>query len=350
MKKKIYLHIGTFKTGTSSIQQYLKIHSGWLESQGYFVPQSGLVGHHDLPLSLIKEFTQFRAPWPAFDGTWEDIWGNVISQIERTSCSKIIISSENFCDIVNEHARVNSNKIADVLTQYFKPYDVVVIAYIRKLNSYVQSMYREAVKVGQLTRSMDEILKSYLAHKSIHIHPSIYLDFYSKIFGKKNIAVKLYSTDLFEEGDVVMDFLSLIGVTANGRPSTNKEQANVSLSANATQLKRIFNIFGAQGYEHNKNISNALIKLDQVLSGDGDAKLSKTDEANIKSERDYMLSNYNVDIGFVDDISNSRDKDLSETEAFIISLLSLSIKQNINILTKMNNIEKLLLDLGKLNK
>jgi hypothetical protein len=339
MHKTIFLHIGTFKTGTSSIQQYLHTHAEELEAQGYFVPRGQLIGHHDLPLSLIKRYTPFRAEWPSFSGDSESIWGGVLSQIETSRCEKIVISSENFCDLVNEHVRRQGEQLRNALKSYLQPYKIRVIVYLRKLDAYAQSMYGEVVKVSTKWASLDDMVRTYIKHDSIHVHPSRYLDFYADAFGKENVTVKLYSSETLRGGDVVMDFLRTIGVKVQEDIMDRKLQANVSLSEESVLLKRVFNLSGPSGYEMNKQISNLLISLDRINSQTVNA-LDEDAVRQLRTEAEYIRRNYGIDIKPSADFELSEAGKVSGTDGFLIALLGKLIKQNSNLISRINRIEK----------
>jgi hypothetical protein len=342
MKKTIYLHIGAFKTGTSSIQQYLFANFRAFEDAGFYVPKGKLIGHHELPISLVKEFTKFRASWPEFSGDRKAIWDDLIDQIEKTKCNKIIISSENFCDLVNEHARDYSEEMGKVIQSYFSPYQVKVIVYLRNIDAYTKSMYNESIKVSSNIFSYQEALNAYIKHKSIHVHPSIYLDYYANIFGKENIIVKKYSTDTLKNGDVVEDFLDTLDINLPAPNTKSKTKANLSLSDESVLLKRIYNIAGAQGHEHNKHISNFLISLEKILTENNNYSDITQIQELINVESKYLLENYNIDINTDSNYVIPSNQNVSLKDGFIMLLHALAIRQNNDIILKLNRIENCL--------
>jgi hypothetical protein len=339
VKKTIYLHIGTFKTGTASIQQYLFSNFRAFEDAGFFVPKGKLIGHHELPISLVKEFTKFRASWPEFSGDRKAIWDDLIAQIEKTKCNKIIISSENFCDIVNEHARDYSEEMGQVIKSYFSPYQVKVIVYLRNIDDYTKSMHNESIKVSSNTLSYPEVLNAYFKHRSIHVHPSIYLDYYAKIFGKENIIVKKYSKDTLKNDDVVDDFLGTLAINLPASSTKSKKKVNLSLSDESVLLKRIYNITGAHGHEHNKHISNFLISLEKILTENSNYSVSTQIQELINVESQYLSENYNIDINTNSNYVVDSNDNVSLNEGFIMLLNAIIIKQNNTIISKLNKLE-----------
>ena len=87
--KRIFLHIGLHKTGSTTIQAFLKKNQSILLEHGYFFPQTGLRneyygGHHNLAwllMNLEKADSNM--------GTWEELH----DEIEKTNFDCIILSS-----------------------------------------------------------------------------------------------------------------------------------------------------------------------------------------------------------------------------------------------------------------
>jgi hypothetical protein len=86
-KRVCYIHIGPHKTGTSSIQWFLKQNQAELLKHGYFVPDSGANhgAHHALARKLCGQELRNHQQ-PAF--------ANFIRALDETPSAAVIISSE----------------------------------------------------------------------------------------------------------------------------------------------------------------------------------------------------------------------------------------------------------------
>jgi hypothetical protein len=88
MTKRIcYIHIGPHKTGTTSIQWFLRENRAELLKHGYFVPESGNVhgGHHPLVRQLCgQEVPQHHRCAAA----------KFMEALASTLCEAVVISSE----------------------------------------------------------------------------------------------------------------------------------------------------------------------------------------------------------------------------------------------------------------
>jgi hypothetical protein len=86
-KRVCYIHVGPHKTGTSSIQWFLKDNRDELLKHGYFVPESGANhgAHHALARKLCGQDLRTHQQLAA---------ANFVRALDETPCKAVIISSE----------------------------------------------------------------------------------------------------------------------------------------------------------------------------------------------------------------------------------------------------------------
>jgi len=140
MERVCFLHIGTHKTATASMQIFLTSNEERLEQKGIFIPRSGRPwpgsgGHHNLAWELNGD--------PRFDpafGSWHDILTEIRSRDPATVC----LSSEDF-----EHLYRKPDSMHRI-RQELKAidYDVKVAVYLRPQADYLESLYVELLKNG----------------------------------------------------------------------------------------------------------------------------------------------------------------------------------------------------------
>ena len=117
-----FLHIGTHKTGTSSLQTLLQSNDQCLERNGIFVPKSGRAlphsGHHNLAWELMGD--------SRFDSAFGS-WRNFLDEVRSRNPPAICISSEEFeCLYRNPQAL---RRIGQDLNSI--GYQVSIIVYLR---------------------------------------------------------------------------------------------------------------------------------------------------------------------------------------------------------------------------
>ncbi len=139
MEGVCFLHIGTHKTGTSSLQTLLLSNQLSLERNGILVPRSGRAlphsGHHNLAWESMGN-SRFD---PAF-GAWREALGEIRSRNPPAVC----ISSEDF------EYLYRSPRSLGALRQMLNSigYEVTIVVYLRPQADYLESLYVELLKNG----------------------------------------------------------------------------------------------------------------------------------------------------------------------------------------------------------
>lgn len=336
MQKEIFIHIGFFKTGTTSIQKFLREQKLFLEQNDIFVPDQEIANHHLLPISLIVEKTSFRPiAWPKCPHEHNYYWNILKQQIKETQCSKVIISSESFCDFLHPNAISEQKFFANFIKEFFAEYRVKIVVYVRDIFPYLKSLYKELIKHGKCNYTYQDMLNSFTKEESFHAFPKKVLDFYSNIFGQEALIIKKYNRKLLKNEDVVSDFLSLFNININIK--RNEIQENLSLTDHSAYLKRIFNDLEFKDQNFNGYITSLLIYEDGI------AKKEKKEVSKSEAINDSALAlkkQYGVSI--LDEEVKTEDYSIDPKDKFIIQLLSLIIKQNRKTHADIEQIKKMI--------
>jgi hypothetical protein len=195
--KNIYLHIGLHKTGSTTLQSFLKLNQSLLKENGYLYPFSGLTnsGHHNLPWQLTQD-RRFRTK----HGTWDDLH----LEISSSSVDNIILSSEDF-------ESLNLNSIDDLKNQ-LQPYNTKVIVYLRRQDSLIQSVYIQQVKGGYKGTFSDFLrkAKNLKSKNSKRFCFDLHLNPWKERFTLENIIVRPLETKQLYRENLCYDFLKCI--------------------------------------------------------------------------------------------------------------------------------------------
>ncbi len=159
-RPKLFIHIGTPKTGTTSIQNFLASNQKSLYKNGFFFQKRGLfdnsyinflrlfyqkqmiLSHNDIE----KRIYRFIADDNFNDATrnidyYED---KIIKKIHREIFSKrgnIILSSESFFDHDISRFKEKISLLKKITEPFKEKYDIKIIVYFRKQDSYIESFY-----------------------------------------------------------------------------------------------------------------------------------------------------------------------------------------------------------------
>ncbi|MFN3291795.1 MAG: hypothetical protein ACK410_15560, partial [Acinetobacter sp.] len=157
----------------------------------------------------------------------ETIYKDLINEIERERPEVLLLSSEYFQTITPELVKTFMLKITK---------DIKIILYIRRQDLWLESNYSQMVK----TKHQNKItFKGFLA-KLINAkridnlyNYSNFLSRWQEAFPEAEIIPRIYDRKLFPEGNVILDFLSILGIDMP-EAREQKIEANPSLSVVST--------------------------------------------------------------------------------------------------------------------
>lgn len=206
MKKTVYIHIGTHKTGTTAIQKFSAQHAKELGELGVLYPnisrpskESINAGHHLLPWYLLGH------PVPdIYYGGYADkkemLFISLIAAIKSSKHGSIVISSEEF-------DRLNEEQIKR-LKSYFEEVDVKIIIYLRRKDSFLETMYQTNVVHGSESRPIHEAMKN----MGIPLDYFTFVRKWQDTFGVENVHIHFYCKNTLKSNDIVIDFYDRLGL------------------------------------------------------------------------------------------------------------------------------------------
>lgn len=213
--KPILLHIGSTKTGTSSLQQYCKLNAENLASQGVSYPIAGRnvgskIAHHN----LCYEKQKGRVANGVFHPEG-GVWSEALAEIEDSSASVGVISSEAFMNCrphqVQSFARVLDGRY------------VRVIAYVRRQDLWLQSAWNQKARFGRSGFDFWDFYESVSKRGGGDYHRT--LKPWAEAFGVRRIFVRNF--DALPPGGIVPDFLgTFLPDVKVVEPDTEKARRN----------------------------------------------------------------------------------------------------------------------------
>lgn len=182
-KRRVFLHVGPHKTGSTYIQRNLVNNREALAELGLCYPRTGqeiLYGHHNL-VKYLRGAKEVEFDLRSF-------------RSEIGSGSDVVISSENF-SALDKHG---VERLRDILQDF----EIVVIIFARARGPLLYSTWQEDVKHGY-TISFPEFVSMRLArpYVSKEINKGLLIDLYAEVFGAEAIRLAVYDNirqDLFQ--------------------------------------------------------------------------------------------------------------------------------------------------------
>ncbi len=219
---RLILHIGSSKTGTTTVQQFFCRNQAALLADGFFYPMrsSHTPQHVLIPAGFVQK-RNYSLPnnrfymdnsnrfWRSFDSFWK----KMLDDIEEYKPHTVILSAETLFD---DFSSISEKSFSEFLGEYFS--DVSIVAYIRSPSADYKS------RIFQQIRTAKQIMPP-------HVRPiRQVIEYYEHEF-PGNVHVYPFEKEQLLGGDILRDFLTkntpeLLHLIK----ATSTEFKNVSLS------------------------------------------------------------------------------------------------------------------------
>lgn len=235
----LVLHLGMGKTGTSTVQFFLRDHREDLASQGLLYPAApGRGRHHKLSLSAKHPRELQRSPeWSRVEHRdpakfRRRFRRRLMEEIAESGLSRVLFSDE----VLFGSSYTTLNRLGRWTSKIARSQQVLV--YLRRQDEHMVSRYQEEVKLGEVRR---------LAEWSRQPQRSLY-DYYPRLckiqelLAPTSVDVRRYERDRFPGGSVLQDFLEAVGVDLGAVGATGGADRNAGLDAESVEFLRLLNL------------------------------------------------------------------------------------------------------------
>jgi hypothetical protein len=220
--RKLYIHIGVHKTGSTSLQNKLLENSyALLNSNAFYISTTGIFNK----IPALKSYDE-----------------NIVDYAKQTLLGRIkqfkyidtfITSSENLSGDTSTGYK-NSDLMANMLFDVASSLgiEVYIIAYIRRQDRFVESYYSHIVESGCVVPRFEKFV---LGIDSEWFNWNRVIGSYENMFGKDRVIVRNYD-HVTKNGGVLKDFCKIVNI-----PEIPNVMLNVSSSPASVELQRICN-------------------------------------------------------------------------------------------------------------
>ncbi|AJC85827.1 hypothetical protein CAQ16704_0318 [Campylobacter sp. RM16704] len=217
-----YIHIGNWKTGSTTIQNFLTLNYNNLINLGFLYPKTlGMKINHPLLLKISRE--------PKISKLYIL---NLKKEIKKSGCKNIIFSHEDLVLLVKNINYLYELKNFLIYSGFNKIY---IILYIRDTYGFLNSLCSQEVRACHLHTARNTLAKNF-GMKNLFDYKTI-TNSYSQVFGKENLIIKLFDKNEFYQGDLLKDFLNVFNIKMDGSfIKPNKEIKNKSLDLLGIEL------------------------------------------------------------------------------------------------------------------
>lgn len=266
--KTLYIHIGTSKTGTTTIQTYCGINREQLKSKGVLFPimpyhydritknrnghflyamiyENGVRNKEKEEQVLKQELDYIVDCFKDYDNVLlseESIWWATATR------------KKGLWKYLQEHSQQNN-------------YQVKIIVYLRRQDQFMMSRYNQIIKTdtGGGTQRFYEYFKDMNGKYKCVMNYRQRLDYMAKFFPKENIVVKRFDRSYFYNGDLNADFLHILGVEIDDTFAELPKDENLGISVQSGELKRVLNRLGTMTFAENQKLLQMLNECEVLL-------------------------------------------------------------------------------------
>jgi hypothetical protein len=232
--KTVCFHIGTHKTGSTSIQRFLARADDALAQQGILYPEAGRpdtdwsdqYGQHELYWSIVGK--------RGIDD--EQVWNELRREIDEYGGRRVVVSAEGFEGCAPEDIRR--------IVSHLAPHPIHVVVYLRPPVHFLRSAYKQRVKMGTYSDSFVRFVKEMIPRCN-------YLDLVSRweqFDGVESVDIRLFEKVKHDPG-LESSFADAVGIDFEAVQSFVGSPANTSPPDDLVRVARWINAVGTLGDE-----------------------------------------------------------------------------------------------------
>ncbi|MFA5268679.1 MAG: hypothetical protein WC379_11965 [Methanoregula sp.] len=282
MDKKLYLHIGGPKTGTTALQLFLARNRQTLERKGFCYP-----GRDDAHWGICANLRDHTLR--GIKARPHTFVRRCISEIQKSPCHTHIMSAE--CLAGQDKAAILRELIPGELP-------VTIVYYARRQDALIESWYKEVVKIGhyRVDERLDEEFLKGVYPMPLFNHIRIITP-WAESFGRENVIVRCYEKQQMN-GDIIGDFTGITGLSVDETFSHSGEDINASLDPHHLEFVRLCNQAISDASEINYFLINCRfaqsrlfenLRKQHLLSPEArNTVLDYYEESNQKIAREYL--------------------------------------------------------------
>lgn len=272
------LHLGSEKTGTSSIQKYFGVHRDALLKEGFWYPRAftNPGGHVHLKLSTA-----------ALEGALKDgapdvgAFRNEHARAMKAGAKAAVFSSEFFHSELRDAEAVG--RLKTFLAQFFDSF--LLVYYARRQDQMLASMHSTAVK-GAWTADPNP-LSVYKSKGHYYFDHFEVCNLWAGQFARENLICRVYERDKLTGGDIIDDFSNVIGLGVD--TDRSRIASNESLSFETMSVLLLLN---GSKHKDNKELRRKLIATGNRRNGERQPMMTKTDARQFLSKFDESNKNF----------------------------------------------------------
>ena len=236
----VVLHVGSGKTGTSTIQSFCRHNRDRLGAHGVLYPRSpGAARHGRLGLSVRSDDELAasphwgRQPWSDPAEFRRDFRRELSAEIHDAGLPTVLFSDEGFFAATSDPGLGRLRQLFDELARSLR-----VVVYLRRQDDHLVSRYQQLVKTGEVRRlaawATDDFSRIYDYDAALRRH--------ERLLAPDVLVVRRFERGRFADDSLVQDFLDAAGIEVRADELEQEPTRNESLDAESVEFLRLINL------------------------------------------------------------------------------------------------------------
>ena len=293
---RLILHVGMGKTGTSSIQFFLRDNRERLGDVGVLFPATPGAARHQRLTQFVRtedelaNSQEWRRETQYELATFHKAFQqDVIAEIEQAGLGRVLLTDEVLFKSSDEALR----RLAE-LTRSISD-ELRLVVYLRRQDDHLISRYQQEVKVGEILRlrvwAEQDMSDLYDYYARLQAH--------QRFLAPEQLIVRRYERDAFVGGSIYQDFLDAAGIELQADGLERGPDRNTGLDAESVEFLRVLNTYRVEyegatpGLIDNRDLVQQLAEHTQgpVLSLPAsrlDRFMAQWDESNERTARQFL--------------------------------------------------------------
>lgn len=255
--KTLYLHIGTPKTGTTSIQYFCCQNRAVFEKKGYCYPE--------FPYTYAGRSRRRNGLFltaPCYDENQvrqkdreKQIFREGLATVAQLfqQYDNIILSDEGIWWAVTSHRKGLWKQLREESKRI--GYTIKVIVYFRRQDKFTDSLWNQRIKRSYYTNGTNALTwEEFSGDYRRFLFPDYYAGVkrIASFFGHDNVIVRRFDRREFLGGSLQADFLNAVGLELTDEFALDEESSNLNLriEGNLLEIRRIGNQIPKTRREH----------------------------------------------------------------------------------------------------
>lgn len=245
--KRLILHIGRPKTGSTAIQSYLAANAVELQPFEITLAQTGYFwgAHGPLAWSLYKEaasrsgneYWETCQEWAVASEMRAGLWQELVDEVSTSPYRNVIVSSEELGVLP---ATLESTQ--EILAEWLRGLAVTIVIYVRRQDALIESVYNQAVK-GKEQRfagSIEDFEHTVITTEDSGFDHYLICERWARTFGQESVIVRPFERQQLTDG-LHIDFFKAIGIVSDKFPAQPMPDTNPELNRSSLEAMRRLN-------------------------------------------------------------------------------------------------------------